>query len=487
MISSLKKIAVSLMAASLLFSSMGSALAQSGGASSDVMNQVVEQNSILLQLKEKLAQIQYRYTLLKDNVDVAEKNLEEATEAITNITAVLTNLDAQIADTTRQGLNVKSQKESKKMELEKLEKDAEGLAAQLEDQKKVVASLTTLLYVKRGVYYDEDGVNPVKVLASPNTVSQTLQQLTYMKLVEAQNQAEMEKADELSTELANKWDEIRIKQGELDEVDIKVTTELENLEKEREHQQNLLDETVGEKSILEAMLATTDSTQGDLESQIRIYQNNIDMIEQNLVEQGGLLSEDQKATVEQIQADMAATYSTEEASQFLQLDWPVSPSLGVSAFFHDGGYQAQFGVDHYAVDIRQKQGSEIHAPADGVVQNVVFDPNSTRYAYIMIAHRMGVITVYGHISSPAVAIGDYVTRGQLIGYTGGDPHSVGSGERTTGPHLHFEVWQDGVRVDPLKYLPLSELDVSDLPAEYMQQVQKALEAQIKNFGSALNQ
>ncbi len=487
MILTLKKFVVSLTAVSLLLSPMSTALADSVGVSNDVMNQVVEQNSILLQLKEKFAQIQYRYTLLTENIEVAQKSLDDANEAITNMQAVLASLDSQLADTARQGLNVKSQKESKKMELEKLEKDAEGLSEQLEDQKKAVASLTTLLYVKREVYYDENGVNPVKVLASPNSVSETLQQMTYMKLVEAQNQSEMAKVTELSAELSDKWAQIRVKQGELDALDSKLALELENLETERENQQELLDETVGEKNILEAMLATTDGTEGDLESQMRIYQNNIEMIEQNMIDQGGLLSEEQKATVAQIQADMAATYSSDEASQILELDWPVSPGLGLSAFFRDGGYVAEFGVDHYALDIKQKQGSEIHAPADGVVQNVIFDPNSSRYAYIMIAHRMGVMTVYGHISSPAVAIGDYVTRGQMIGYTGGDPHTVGSGARTTGPHLHFEVWQDGVRVDPLKYLPLDQLDVNQLPAEYMKQIQNALEAQIKNFDSSLGQ
>ena len=42
-----------------------------------------------------------------------------------------------------------------------------------------------------------------------------------------------------------------------------------------------------------------------------------------------------------------------------------------------------------------------------------------------------------------------VLRGQVLGKTGAMPGTPGAGVRTTGPHLHFEVWQDGVRVDPL--------------------------------------
>lgn len=477
----MRKFTTLLLTISLLLAPAASSFASTGGIFSDTMNAVVEQSSILLQLKEKLAQIQYRYTLLKENLDGAQKNLKETDAAILGMQEVLANLDAQLKDTGRQKLNVKAQKESKKMAMENLEKDAEGLAEQLESQKAVVASLSALLYVKRDVYYNGSTVDPVKVLASPNSVSETLQKMTYLKLVEAQNRDEMAKVTELSGELSEKWAAIRVKQGELDSLDGKIAQDLMDLQRERAHQQELLDETVSEKNILEAMLATTGTTEGDLESQIRIYQSNIEMIERGLVEQGGLLSEEQKLTVAQIQADMAVGTSPEDASKILKLEWPVPLSLGISAFFHDGGYQAEFGVDHYALDVKAKQGSEIFAPADGVVQNVVFDPNSTRYAYVMIAHRMGVVTVYGHISAPAVAIGDYVTRGQLVAYSGGAPRSIGSGVRTTGSHLHFEVWQDGTRVDPLQYLPLDQIPMKNMPAEVLKQIQNALESQIKNF------
>ncbi len=455
--------------------------------SADEMNHLVEQSTLLIQLKQKVAQIQYRYTLLQENLEIAEKNLAEAEQSILDLNLILKNLDEQIADVDRQTLNVKTQKEESKLEVARIQVEILELEDQLDHEKEIVKELMAFLYLKRHVYYMDSDLDPIKVLASDHSVSQTLQEMTYLNMIREETQLHMDAVTQLSSDLAEKWSELRQKQIELEELDLKLSQETLALQGERNHQQEILNETLSEKSILEAMLGSADQHHEDLVSEIRIYQSNIELLEKSLMESGALLSEDQKTSLAQIQSEMAEQYSADEASEFLNLDWPVSPSGGVSAFFHDSGYQATFGVDHYAVDIRVKQGTSIYAPADGVIQSVVYDPASTRYAYITVAHRKGVTTLYGHISTPAVAIGDYVVRGQLLGYSGGAPNSIGAGARTTGPHLHFEVWQDGIRTDPLQYLPLEELPLEMVPAEYMDQVQNALEASIKNLSEQLMQ
>ncbi len=135
----------------------------------------------------------------------------------------------------------------------------------------------------------------------------------------------------------------------------------------------------------------------------------------------------------------------------VDLDWPVQPALGVSAFFEDAAYKQRFGFDHHAIDIPTDQGTPIRAPADGSVLKVVM--NGLGYSYITLQHNGDMQTVYGHISSATVKEGDSVTFGQVIGRSGGEPGSIGAGLLTTGPHLHFAVKVNGVLVDPLKYLP----------------------------------
>lgn len=98
---------------------------------------------------------------------------------------------------------------------------------------------------------------------------------------------------------------------------------------------------------------------------------------------------------------------------------------------------------HTGLDIVGKEGVEIYAPADGVV--VFAGPLTVRGNATMIDHGWGVYTGYYHQKEIYVQVGDRVQAGQLIGL-------VGSTGRSQGPHLHFEVWVNGVQVDPLDWL-----------------------------------
>ncbi len=82
-------------------------------------------------------------------------------------------------------------------------------------------------------------------------------------------------------------------------------------------------------------------------------------------------------------------------------------------------------------------------PADGVV---TFADRDSGYGRLLkINHGYGYSTMYGHLDRFLVKEGTRVTRGQAIG-------KVGMSGRTTGPHLHYEVWKDGEKQNPLYYI-----------------------------------
>jgi murein DD-endopeptidase MepM/ murein hydrolase activator NlpD len=98
---------------------------------------------------------------------------------------------------------------------------------------------------------------------------------------------------------------------------------------------------------------------------------------------------------------------------------------------------------HAGLDLPAKHGTPIYAPASGAI---VFANKKGHYGnFILIAHSYGFKTAYGHLSRFAVKSGDYVSKGQKIGY-------VGSTGRSTGPHLHYEVRYLRKWLDPKKFM-----------------------------------
>ena len=102
--------------------------------------------------------------------------------------------------------------------------------------------------------------------------------------------------------------------------------------------------------------------------------------------------------------------------------------------------------NHGGTDIGASYGSAIYAADSGTVVYSSDGWNGGWGNYVMIDHGNGMQTLYAHMSSRAVSVGQTVTRGQTIGY-------VGSTGMSTGPHLHFEMYINGSRVDPQKYYP----------------------------------
>ena len=123
--------------------------------------------------------------------------------------------------------------------------------------------------------------------------------------------------------------------------------------------------------------------------------------------------------------------------------WPVDSRYITSTM---GGRNSLGGIgstNHKRTDIgRVGYTSSIYAAKAGTV--IVSQYSSSYGNYVVISHGSGNTTLYAHMSSRKVEVGQYVEQGAVIGITGSTGHS-------TGPHLHFEVTENGVRVNPLSH------------------------------------
>lgn len=111
--------------------------------------------------------------------------------------------------------------------------------------------------------------------------------------------------------------------------------------------------------------------------------------------------------------------------------WRASPFTGRREF-------------HGGIDLAGSRGTPIVAPADGIVERVLDDRASGRV--VVLEHGNGVETLYGHLDTVGVSVGQDVVRGQPLGTLGN------SGWRSTGPHLHYGVKVAKRYVNPRRYL-----------------------------------
>jgi murein DD-endopeptidase MepM/ murein hydrolase activator NlpD len=128
----------------------------------------------------------------------------------------------------------------------------------------------------------------------------------------------------------------------------------------------------------------------------------------------------------------------------------VTPSILPVRGYVTGGlglredpFNSSYTDFHTGVDISAPYGSRVISPADGIV---IFAGQRAGYGNIVVIdHKFGLATRYGHLWKFSVQTGQHVSRNDVLGY-------VGTTGRTTGPHLHFELWIHNRPVNPISFL-----------------------------------
>lgn len=259
-----------------------------------------------------------------------------------------------------------------------------------------------------------------------------------------QSKSEME-TEKLSLEMKLEEQEVR-KKEKADEVSV-LNTKLMQTQAEIDRLALAQADLEREKADIEADNAVLASEQAEIEAEI--------------ARQAAILAEQQRqAQLAQQQSSGGGSFTyngpmtydvSAGASGFA---WPVPGHSGISSYY---GYR--WGTLHGGIDI--SDGGIMGAPVCASKGGTVVRMNNTcshnygkSYScgcgggygnYVVIAHDGTYSTLYGHLTSVAVSVGTYVNQGDVIGY-------VGSTGWSTGEHLHFEVYVNGGRYDPLSYV-----------------------------------
>jgi len=143
----------------------------------------------------------------------------------------------------------------------------------------------------------------------------------------------------------------------------------------------------------------------------------------------------------------AETRLRQEALRRYPYVMPVEGNISSGFGFRQDPFTGRWQM-HTGVDISARYGAPVRAAASGVVSYAGWDNAGGGYGIqVEINHLNGFVTKYAHLSRVAVRVGDTVQRGDIVGYVGSTGYSI-------APHLHYEVIQNGIKLDPRKYLPL---------------------------------
>ncbi|MFH0779549.1 MAG: peptidoglycan DD-metalloendopeptidase family protein [Parcubacteria group bacterium] len=359
--------------------------------------------------KQEIEQLKKQIEVYQQNIDVKKREAATLKNQLSILQSQIAKSELDLRETAARIAAVQLEIKDMQMQISSKEKDIGqrqiSLAATLQD------------------IYKNDHDNSLKIFILNNSLSDYFSQLEYSK--ELQNKLAQSLVDLKGEKksLQSKQRDLEIKNSELLSLKNNLTLQKEELSGQKTYKNNLLAQTQNSEKKYSAL-----------------YQKA-------LAEQNAISSE-----IANLEKKARARLSESQRPALLggQLTWPV-PVNAITTYFHDPEYPFRYIFEHPAIDIRAKQGSPIAAPLEGYVLNV--KNGGMGYSYIAILHASGLSTVYGHVSKIFVQTDEYVSRGEIIGLTGGMPGTPGAGPLTTGPHLHFEVRANGIPVNPLDYLP----------------------------------
>ena len=224
---------------------------------------------------------------------------------------------------------------------------------------------------------------------------------------------------------------------DLKALQVEITEKKTSLETSKAESEAAKADLVSKKKELDQQRQQAIALVKEIEANEKEYKSTIDQLAQ---EEEDILAEALRLSKKLAEEQAAKGQSTQ--SNPGGYIWPVDSRYITSTV---GGRASPGGVgstNHKGTDIgRVGYTSRIYAAKAGTV--IVSQYSNSYGNYVVVSHGAGNTTLYGHMSSRSVSVGQYVNQGDVLGITGSTGHS-------TGPHLHFEVTENGIRIDPLK-------------------------------------
>jgi murein DD-endopeptidase MepM/ murein hydrolase activator NlpD len=350
-------------------------------------------------------------------IQATQSNIKKHEGDVQNLENEIALLDNQIIEKQLDVQRTQNEIDTVTLEVDLATKQIEMHEERIVKEKDLVSSL-----IKR--MNQEDETTPLDVLLDNGTLSDAFARFEEVRKISRDLEMTLEKVKDEKTSLEAEKQKKVEEQTALEDAKQSLKQQTLELESQRNFKTSLVSETQNKEQEFQRILY-------ELRQQSQSTSGEISELETRLKQQ-----------LQSVDEVLSRGNTT--------LSWPVDPSRGITAIFHDPTYPFRAVFEHPGEDVRAGVGTPVRAAAGGYV---AWTKTGRMYGnYIMIVHSGGLATVYGHLSKFVAKPDTFVERGEIIGMSGGMPGQQGAG-LSTGPHLHFEVRSDGIPVDPEHYLP----------------------------------
>ncbi len=440
-----------LAAAAALVLSLGVAVSATADERDDLQDQIDQNNSKLEQLESELegfdSELQETYLAL----EAAERRLPDARDE-------LLAAEEALAAAVRVQEETAARLEFAQNELAELDAEIAETRATMESSQGSLGELA------RTTYQNGIALSPTALVLSTQSSEDFLSQYSAMEsAVRSQTSAlsEMNDLDAILRNAEARQEAVAERIEELKvEADAAVVAadEARIVAEERKREiENLIVQKQTYAAALEDQKVAAQEQAARIESDNTSFASEIQRLDEQERERQRKAEEARKAEEERLTQQQSAGSSSSSgssssgssgSSSSTTLGSPISGSLIVTSAFGYRVYPITGGwFMHNGVDLRSACGNPQYSSASGTVSAVRGAVGNGTHGNQVIINNGSIggnryITVYNHLSSFAVSAGQSVSAGQVIGYTG----ATG---KVTGCHVHFEIWKNGVAVDPM--------------------------------------
>lgn len=363
----------------------------------------------------KLQDLYNQKSQLNTNITQKTQAANDKKKQAEELAKTIKTIDNNISETESKINSLQGQMVQTQGEIEKTEN-------LIQEKEKELGKETNSKYETLSEIYTGGQYSTIELLIGSATLSEAIDHSQYFELLENRIETTISEINKLKSELETKKEELNKKRDELKKMNAEQQAYKQGLSDQKSQKDVVLKDTKAQQKTLETQVAESKKYSSQVEAQIASIQAS--------------LSQSSGRTV----------LARDRGTSSVGFSWPADYKY-ISAYY---GESTPFQSFHTGIDLVNIAGTPIYAAADGTVVTAAgMMMNGGYYGYgnyIVIGHNAKYSSLYGHLMGFAVSVGNEVKKGDVIGY-------LGTTGWSTGPHLHFEIWENGARQNPLNYLP----------------------------------